>query len=397
MDGEVAAHEQGETHRYVMHFPEHPARAHDPHYADFDHYHRKTRPTARCFIGERIGFGDCKDAQCRPCPPPADGGEQPGLELHHAHVEFSLQNGVDLAALEKDYPGISDPSQVGAWVESEANFRWLCVLPGSPVLMADGSRRAIEHVLPGEWVIGGDGRPDLVIAASRKRYRGEVARLGPAALTAAHRVSTSAGWLPIGQVAEQVRMLGSDVVSLRCIEDEVGWSVVRPVPVDVVDALARQQQSSDHPFHDESVLHDLHLGVIAPDPDTDIALPGDLRRTDRQALARDGLQRVHATGVGAVATRPRLPVSTGGVLTPAALTGQRRDLGWLTVDEPVRASYWGWVHDLTIAHSHSFVVGGVVVHNCAWHHRGAAGAHTASHSDWEASQYVQGLIATVPK
>jgi hypothetical protein len=124
--GIVAAHDQAEGHHYVMHFPPHPARSDDPHYADFDHYHRLHRAEARCFIGERIGYGDCKDAQCKPCPPPADGGEQPGLELHHAHIEFSLQNGVDLAALEKDYPGVSDPSQVGAWVESGQNLRWYC-------------------------------------------------------------------------------------------------------------------------------------------------------------------------------------------------------------------------------------------------------------------------------
>jgi hypothetical protein len=49
-----------------------------------------------------------------------------GLELHHSHVEFSLQNGVDLAWLEKDYPGISDPDTVGAWVESADNLLWLC-------------------------------------------------------------------------------------------------------------------------------------------------------------------------------------------------------------------------------------------------------------------------------
>jgi hypothetical protein len=121
----VPAHDQGESHHYAMHFPPHPARENDPHYADFNHYHRKTRAAARCFIGDRIGFGDCLDAQGRACPPPAD-GEQPGLELHHAHVEFSLQNGISLEALERDYPGISDPSQVGSWVESEANFRWLC-------------------------------------------------------------------------------------------------------------------------------------------------------------------------------------------------------------------------------------------------------------------------------
>ena len=33
-------------------------------------------------------------------------------------IEFSLQNGVDLKALEKDYPGISDVTDIGAWVEA---------------------------------------------------------------------------------------------------------------------------------------------------------------------------------------------------------------------------------------------------------------------------------------
>jgi len=121
----VPAHDGQQTHRYIVHYPPHPARTSDPHYADFDAYHRKTRATARCYIGERTGYGDCADAHGKPCPPP-DSGEQPGLELHHAHVEFSLQNGISLTALEKDYPGISDPAAVGTWVESGANFRWLC-------------------------------------------------------------------------------------------------------------------------------------------------------------------------------------------------------------------------------------------------------------------------------
>ena len=123
---DVAAHDAVQSHRYLMHFPEHPTRESDPNYVDFKHYHDKTRPTARCHIGERIGFQDCRDAQGHPCPPPKDDGTQAGLELHHAHVEFSLQNGISLDALEIDYPGISDPSKVGAWVESGQNFRWLC-------------------------------------------------------------------------------------------------------------------------------------------------------------------------------------------------------------------------------------------------------------------------------
>ena len=120
------AHDQKITHRYVVHFPPHPARKDDPHYVDFNHYHQTHRPTATCYVGDRIGTQDCRDAQGRPTAVDSN-GQTSGLELHHAHVEFSLQQGVDLAALEIDFPGISDPTQVGAWVESDANFRWLCV------------------------------------------------------------------------------------------------------------------------------------------------------------------------------------------------------------------------------------------------------------------------------
>jgi hypothetical protein len=121
----VAAHTQTEEHHYIMHYPEHPARKDDPHYVDFNEYHKTHRQAAKCWIGEHIGFEDCRDAQFNPAPPD-ESGYQPGLELHHSYVEFSLQNGIDLKALEKDFPGISDTTQVGAWVESDTNFRWLC-------------------------------------------------------------------------------------------------------------------------------------------------------------------------------------------------------------------------------------------------------------------------------
>ena len=122
----VEAHDTPVTHRYLMHYPPHPTREGDPNYVDFKHYHDKHRATARCYIGERIGCSECVDAQGHPCPPPEDGGQQPCLELHHAHVEFSLQNGISLKALEVDYPGISKKYTVGEWVESGANFRFLC-------------------------------------------------------------------------------------------------------------------------------------------------------------------------------------------------------------------------------------------------------------------------------
>lgn len=107
------AHSQHESHSYWVSFPEHEPRAHDPHYRDFEEFRRRTKAAAQCAVGVHRGdFSECSL-------------DKP-LELHHSHVEFSLQNGVDLKWLEKDYPGISDPSQVGAWVESADNLTWLC-------------------------------------------------------------------------------------------------------------------------------------------------------------------------------------------------------------------------------------------------------------------------------
>lgn len=105
------AHDQRVTHSYLVHYPEHPPRKSDPHYRDFEAYRRRTHKTAKCAVGEhRKDFSECQGV----------------LELHHAHVEFALQNGIDLKWLETDYPGISDPASIGAWVESAANLEWLC-------------------------------------------------------------------------------------------------------------------------------------------------------------------------------------------------------------------------------------------------------------------------------
>lgn len=101
------AHQQKVTHSYLVNYPAHPARPDDPHYIDFEHYRKTHIDTAKCVY---VDTGECEG----------------GLELHHRIIEFSLQNGVDFALLEKDYPGISDPTQVGAWVESEPNFEWFC-------------------------------------------------------------------------------------------------------------------------------------------------------------------------------------------------------------------------------------------------------------------------------
>lgn len=105
-------HDQKATNSYVVHYPDHEPRESDPHYRDFNAYRRRTKKTAQCAFGLETGdFTQC------------DGG----LELHHSHVEFALQNGIDLALLDHRYPGIGDRDSVGAWVESGENLEWLCL------------------------------------------------------------------------------------------------------------------------------------------------------------------------------------------------------------------------------------------------------------------------------
>ncbi|WP_052432821.1 hypothetical protein [Streptacidiphilus carbonis] len=115
-DHVVVAHDQAESHRYTVHYPEHGSRPGDPHYRDFNHYHQATKhdpEVYQCAVGKRRGdFADCVL-------------DKP-LELHHTHIEWALQNEVDLAALERQYPGVSTPDEVGAWVETAANLEWLC-------------------------------------------------------------------------------------------------------------------------------------------------------------------------------------------------------------------------------------------------------------------------------
>lgn len=112
-DSQTPAHDQVVAHRYVMHYPDHQPRTSDPHYRDFEAYRHKTKAGARCAFAVKTG----DDSECD--------REHP-LELHHTHIEFALQNEVDLALLERDYPGVSDPEKVGEWVESAENLEWLC-------------------------------------------------------------------------------------------------------------------------------------------------------------------------------------------------------------------------------------------------------------------------------
>ena len=372
----VPAHDQNVTHSYRLHYPAHPAREGDPHYRDFDAYRRRTRASAVCAVGGgRNDFSECEG----------------GLELHHSHVEFSLQNGVDLKWLEADYPGISNPDKVGAWVESADNLEWLCLVPGSPVLMDDGSTRPIEDIVPGDRVITHDGTAQLVEGVSRKRYRGEVASFGGASFTPTHKLLTCRGWMSASQIFNEVRVHGSQVILLRGEQNEVLRSVIGSLAVEMVDTFAGKQGASDHLFHDPSMFHDGSLcAVSSVDDNSDVSpwrngAPGSV-----SVGALLPVKSGDATGVGAVETGPRAPVGVAVKAGTADLTSPH--MRWVAPMLTWGGFYSGWVHDLSVAHNHSFVAGGIAVHNCERHHRGMDGVHLLSASDWEAAKYVRGLV-----
>jgi len=118
------AHSQQVTNTYHIAYPDHAPRTLDPHYLAFEAFRKVNVLAAVCYTGRRVGFDECADAQGNPIPVQPDNGH--GLELHHHFLEFATVNAVDLAALEVDYPDLTDPDKVAAWAETDVNFLWLC-------------------------------------------------------------------------------------------------------------------------------------------------------------------------------------------------------------------------------------------------------------------------------
>jgi hypothetical protein len=118
------AHSQQVTNHYHLAYPEHQPRAGDPHYAAFNAYRAANIATAVCYVGRRVGYDECKDAQGVPVGNQPNGGH--GLELHHHFLEFAVLNAVSIAAIEIDYPDLTDPEKVAVWAETDVNFWPLC-------------------------------------------------------------------------------------------------------------------------------------------------------------------------------------------------------------------------------------------------------------------------------
>jgi hypothetical protein len=112
----TAAHVQPHASHYNVHFPEHGTRQDDPYYREFDAFRKRAKKDPSlyvCVVGSRRGdFSDCTL-------------DKP-LELHHAHIEWALQNEIDLDMVRKQYPEITDTNELGHWIESDQNLVFLC-------------------------------------------------------------------------------------------------------------------------------------------------------------------------------------------------------------------------------------------------------------------------------
>src|SRR6476661_9829956 len=112
----TAAHEQPHSSHYNVHFPEHGTREDDPYYKEFEHFRKRAKKDPSlyvCAVGKRRG--DMSDCTL----------DKP-LELHHSHIEWALQNEVDLDMVRHQYPEITDAHELGHWIESDENLVFLC-------------------------------------------------------------------------------------------------------------------------------------------------------------------------------------------------------------------------------------------------------------------------------
>lgn len=426
----VDAHVQKFTHSYLVHYPAHPPRAHDPHKKDFEAWKQKRRDTGTYYCDFAHDHRNGDESECDVKHP---------LEAHHKVVELAMLNEVDFTLLEADYPGVSDPDSAGAWIDSDENLTLLCLTPGSPILMDDGTERLIQDILPGDSVITKDGTPQIVQGVSRNKYRGDVFTLGRSGFTPTHRLLAHGGWLPVSEIQREIGMHGPDVVRVRCIEHQVRREIVSPVAVNVMNSFSGLERSADQPFHDMPMFHN-HLASRKGYPDISFRgklagsflyrddLPGKSVKTsypagvgtvmngthpDREnligkpAFGTDEpgiflrISPVHATtsaalpGTAGIAVRKRFG-DKEVLLADGALLDRKRHVRaygwWDTPGEIRKISYSGWVHDLIVPHNTSYVSSGVVVHNCTFHHRGPMGVHCASYSDFGSEAYVRDLI-----
>ena len=107
----TAAHDQSMTLHILTHVPEHEPREDDPHYHLFEQAKARMKRQGlwKCVIGDDYCAGN--------------------VELHHSHIEFSQQGGVDLFKVNQQLGlHLASDEDFQQWIESPGNLEPLCAV-----------------------------------------------------------------------------------------------------------------------------------------------------------------------------------------------------------------------------------------------------------------------------
>jgi hypothetical protein len=306
------AHDQSETLHILAHVPEHEPRESDPHYHLFDAAKRRIKAQGlwKCALNDDLCGGQ--------------------LELHHSHVEFSQVGGVDPAKLEQALGlHFTDGEEFQAWIESPGNLEVLCLPGDEPVLMADGSLRAIEDVSVGDQVLGHDAQSHTVGSVAISEFSGSVVAIDGRRMTGNHPVLTERGWVPAASVRSgdvacfmaptdargvsgELGMLDADVLGVGGIQAQVLGSIVIPDSVDVMNRLGSHQGAPDHAFHRKSMLHDEASASGGPVDDAHVAGRLPVAEAAASLPVLSFVEALDPAGVGAVLPQSRIKLPGPG-------------------------------------------------------------------------------------
>ncbi len=104
---DTAAHDQTQTIHGIIHYPLHEARAEDPHFNDFEAAKARLKAAGKytCVI---CGTADT-------------------VELHHAKVEYSLMNLVDVTKFDAETGSALTDADFATFIDSPGNLEPLCL------------------------------------------------------------------------------------------------------------------------------------------------------------------------------------------------------------------------------------------------------------------------------
>lgn len=372
------------------------------------------------------------------------------METHHAELEWAAEKAFenDRQMLDKLVGDLHEKitaatsEAVREFLDSEGNMLVLCLPGDAPVLRPDGSSTAIATLRPGDEVLCPDGRSRQLTHVIRREYEGDLVRLDGNAVTPNHPVLTPRGWLPAGliregdEVGQYLRVLGHEMLDVRAVEPEVLRAIVASDVVDMMNPFRAVQGAPEFLLHDPPVLEDRAFSPVLPYVPADIALGCEPTAEEHAVgggtLTRDLLECGHPTLVAAepgstvarreaastLAAGPRIEFAVR-LSTPRGRTLARAgrvaasDLGrdpeaaaadktllqrapgasgakawWRAVRNVERVRFTGHVYDITVTSFPAFVTDGLVVHNCAVHHRGPyTGIHSITYPVWKLQRF----------